>query len=81
MRAWHRGDAEAIARDNHATLSRFPSFEERLVGNRNRAWVPTIEKYISSGKTYFVVVGSAHLGGSDGLLALLRGRGYTVAQL
>jgi uncharacterized protein YbaP (TraB family) len=34
-----------------------------------------------SGQTYFVVVGSAHMGGPDGVLALLQARGYKIEQL
>ena len=81
MTAWRRGDAETIARDMHSSLSTFPSFEQRLLGARNRAWIPKIEDFMRSGKTYFVVVGSAHMGSSDGLLALLRERGYQIEQL
>jgi uncharacterized protein YbaP (TraB family) len=40
-----------------------------------------IEGYLRSGKTYFVVVGAGHMGGSGGLLALLRARGYRIEQL
>jgi uncharacterized protein YbaP (TraB family) len=36
---------------------------------------------LRSGKTYFVVVGAGHMGGPNGLLALLRSRGYRIEQL
>jgi len=40
-----------------------------------------IEGYLRSGKTYFVVAGAAHMGGANGVLALLRHRGYRIEQL
>ncbi len=81
MTAWHRGDAETIARESRASWSRFPSYENRLIQNRNLGWMPKLEKFLHSGQAYFVVVGSAHLGGSGGLLELLRARGYKLEQI
>jgi len=40
-----------------------------------------IEGYLRSGKTYFVVAVAAHMGGANGVLALLRHRGYRIEQL
>jgi uncharacterized protein len=81
MKAWRRGDAEVLATLMQRDLAEFPAFNERLLGARNRAWVPKIEKFLESGHTYFVVVGAGHFGGSNGLLALLRARGCQVEQL
>lgn len=81
MNAWRRGDAEALARMTQASFVEFPAFGDRILGARNRAWLPKIESFLGSGQTYFVVVGAAHIGGRDGLLPLLRARGYRVEQL
>jgi uncharacterized protein YbaP (TraB family) len=54
---------------------------QRLLVERNRAWMPQIEALFKRPKPSFVVVGAAHLIGSDGLLQLLRARGYTVDQM
>jgi uncharacterized protein YbaP (TraB family) len=43
--------------------------------------MPKIERELHSGKTCFVVVGAAHLGGPAGLVNLLRERGYKLEQL
>ena len=79
--AWRQGDVDALARSTRDSFRDFPFFGERLLGARNRSWLPKVEGFAESGKTYFVVVGAAHLGGTDGLLALLRGHGYQVEQL
>jgi uncharacterized protein len=81
MNAWRRGDVDALTRSTRAAYHDFPAFADRLLAARNRRWLPQLEGYLKSGDTYFVVVGAAHLGGSDGLLALLRARNYKVEQL
>ena len=81
MSAWRRGDVETLARSTRDAYRDFPAFGERILGARNRRWAPKLESYLKSGQTYFVVVGAAHLGGGDGLLALLRARGCKVEQV
>lgn len=80
MKAWRRGDADEIHRMTSAGFRDFPSFESRLLDARNRNWIPKLEGYLRSGQTYFVIVGAAHMGGPQGLLALLRARGYKIEQ-
>ena len=57
------------------------SFSAPGVTERNRNWMPKIEGYLHSGKIYFAVAGAAHMGGSNGLVTLLRNRGYQIEQL
>jgi uncharacterized protein YbaP (TraB family) len=80
MKAWNRGDAETLARIMEQESREFPAFNERLLGARNRAWIPRIDGFLASGHTYFVVVGAGHFGGSRGLLALMRAKGYQIEQ-
>src|SRR5205814_10113021 len=81
MKAWRRGDAERLAVVMEQESAELPAFNDRLLGARNRSWVPKIENFIASGQTYFVIVGAGHFGGRNGLLALLRTKGYKVEQL
>jgi uncharacterized protein YbaP (TraB family) len=81
LNAWRKGDAETLSRNIRVAYSDFPAFADRLLGARNRRWIPKMESYLKSGQTYFVVVGAGHLGGSEGLLALLRARNYKLEQL
>jgi uncharacterized protein YbaP (TraB family) len=80
-RAWRRGDADTDTRIMMDEFRNFPSLAERFLTDRNRKWIPKIERYLQSGKTYFVVAGAAHMGGPNGIVALLRGRGYHIEQL
>jgi uncharacterized protein YbaP (TraB family) len=55
----------------------FAGFDEVILANRNKKWLPKIEDAARALPT-FVAVGAAHLGGSDGLVKLLQKRGYTL---
>jgi uncharacterized protein len=79
--AWRRGDVDTDTRIFMDGFRDFPSLADRLLTNRNRQWIPKIEGYLRSGKTYLVVAGAAHMGGPNGVLALLRARGYRIEQL
>ena len=79
--AWRRGDADTDTRIFMDGFRDYPSLADRLLTNRNRKWIPKIEGYLRSGRTYFVVAGAAHMGGPNGVLALLRQRGYRIEQL
>ena len=81
IKMWRRGDADGLATMLRHDSAEFPVFNERLIDARNRAWVPKIEKFLQSGQTYFVIVGAGHLGGNNGVPALLRAKGYQVEQL
>ena len=54
-----------------------PEFNHWFLDVRNANWIPVIEKQISKEAT-FIAVGAGHLGGTNGVLELLRKQGYTV---
>ena len=78
--AWKAGDTAPIERLLLTDMKNVDTavYETLLVG-RNRRWVPQIEDCLSQ-KRCFVVVGAAHLVGPDGLVTMLRAKGYTVTQ-
>lgn len=53
-------------------------FEELLLTRRNASWVPLIEAKIKGDSPKLFAVGAAHLGGDNGVIALLRKEGYTL---
>lgn len=79
--AWKSGDAATVERIVLQDLKSEPRLYQRMLVDRNRDWLPKIEALVTKGGRPFVVVGAAHLVGADGLLALLRARGFTVEQL
>jgi uncharacterized protein YbaP (TraB family) len=78
---WKKGDVDGIWRIASGMLNDIQSISDRVITRRNNNWIPKIDRLLQSNETYFVVVGAGHLGGLDGLLALLRQRGYKVEQL
>ncbi len=81
LAAWRRGDVDTIARLTHEIERDLPTFARRLIVERNHNWIPKIERYLRERQTYFVVAGAAHMGGPNGVLALLKARGCRIEQL
>jgi uncharacterized protein YbaP (TraB family) len=79
--SWKAGDAAAVEAIVLDDLKSEPDIYQRLLVDRNRSWLPKIEALFSRPAPAFVVVGAAHLVGSDGILAALKAKGYTVEQL
>lgn len=54
--------------------------EEHLLVSRNKNWIKPISKIIKKNKA-FIAVGAAHLGGENGVLELLKAKGYTLTPI
>ncbi len=74
--AWRTGDAAKLAALLSDEYKSFPALYRLLVTDRNKRWVPQIEKLLHGNQDYFVVVGALHLVGDGGLLDLIRRGGY-----
>jgi uncharacterized protein len=84
INAWLAGDASTMHQNNTGYLSRYPELVpmyKKLNDDRNVTMTQKIEGYLNSNKTHFVVVGAAHLAGPNGIVNILRNKGYTVTQL
>lgn len=82
IEAWRVGDSQALQTlfvDD--MLERAPAVYDSLLRQRNLRWVPQIEAMFNDQGTEFVLVGAAHLVGVDGLVELLRARGYDLFKL
>jgi uncharacterized protein YbaP (TraB family) len=83
LAAWSSGNIEAmdalINRDvrDHPVLQ---PLMETMFYERNDAMTRQIEKFLQTGKTYFVAVGAGHLVGQRGIVKQLRRKNYTVEQ-
>lgn len=64
-----------LSEQDHAFWRTF--LYDDLLAKRNRAWMPKIERHFKQQPTT-VAVGAAHLFGRDGLIVLLRERGFKV---
>jgi uncharacterized protein YbaP (TraB family) len=78
--AWKAGDAASVERTVLQELKHDSLMYQRLLVERNRNWLPKLEALFARRGRAFVVVGAAHLVGPDGLLAMLRAKGYQIEQ-
>jgi uncharacterized protein YbaP (TraB family) len=79
--AWKTGDAPAVERIALTDIRHEPQLYQRLIVERNRNWMPKLEALFARRGRALVIVGAGHLVGPDGLIAMLRAKGYTVEQL
>lgn len=66
MQQMIQGDEEGIGK-----------YEELLLIQRNKNWIPVMAQMMTQMPTFFAV-GAGHLGGEQGVIALLREAGYTL---
>ncbi len=81
--AWQEGAADRMYELSTLPAERYPQLKDqmsRLLDKRNLRMAEKIRGYLKTDETYFVVVGALHMGGPQGLLALLRNH-YKVIQL
>jgi uncharacterized protein len=79
--AWRNGDARTVETIVLQGVKDDPVMYQRLLVERNRNWMPKLESYFTRKGPTFVVVGAAHLVGPDGLLAMLKAKGYQIEQM
>ena len=89
-RAWKSGDASLFrtAMDlragelNHSDSLLLKKVNEFIYISRNRKMAESVEKFLAEKRSVFVVVGAAHLVGSEeNVIEILRHKGLTVEQL
>lgn len=67
--------------DSLMKSSGFNSIEsDLLLKNRNARWIPRIEEIVNK-QSCFIAVGALHLAGENGLIRLLRNKGYTLSPI
>lgn len=80
--AWRKGDMASLEKTSLTEMrDTFPAIYKSLLLDRNNDWMPKIEGYIRSAQVEFILVGSLHLAGDEGVLEQLKARGYQVEQL
>jgi uncharacterized protein YbaP (TraB family) len=84
VQAWISGDAkgvESIVTRSLEEEKRLSPIYERLIYERNRDMASKIEDYLKTKETYFVIVGAGHLVGNQGIIEMLKEKGFLVEQL
>jgi len=82
--AWISGDTKnmesILTRSISEDKGLSPIFE-KLIYERNKKMVSKIEDFLRTKEIYFVIVGAGHLVGDQGVIEILKGKGYIVEQL
>jgi uncharacterized protein YbaP (TraB family) len=78
--AWKTGDLKALDKLILESFREYPLMHKKFLTDRNRNWMPNLEKLLSGDKNVLVVVGAGHMIGKDGVVDLLTGKGYKVEQ-
>jgi len=84
VKAWLLGDAFLmleLARRYNEKVVGAAELEEKFIWSRHKDMLAKIEGYLNKSKDrHFIAVGSLHLSGNQGLVEMLRSRGYLVRQ-
>lgn len=82
LAAWRSGNLQQIERDVLLpTATQDPRTYQRLFVQRNQQWLPKLLALFGNRSTELVLVGTGHLAGEHGVIAMLRAQGITVTQL
>jgi uncharacterized protein YbaP (TraB family) len=79
--AWAAGQEKQLSETLLKSFKEYPDIYAKLITERNRNWLPKIESFFRNGHKTLVIVGAAHLVGREGVLDLLRQKGYSIEQL
>jgi uncharacterized protein YbaP (TraB family) len=80
VQSWLNGDSDSLEALLLGSMKEYPELHEKIIVDRNRRWVPQIEKILAQDGDAIVVVGAAHLVGKDGVIEMLKARGYRLEQ-
>ncbi|HVZ40776.1 MAG TPA: TraB/GumN family protein [Candidatus Kapabacteria bacterium] len=81
VKAWKLGDTTPLEKMLSKYLVKDSDLYESMLFRRNRNWIPQIESMLNRKERTMVVVGSLHLVGDRGVIAMLRQKGYRIEQL
>jgi len=81
MTAWETGDGEKLDKMLNEAMADSPAIYKRLLTDRNRNWLPKLEELAQGSRNTIVIVGAGHLVGKEGVVELLRKKGYKITQL
>jgi uncharacterized protein YbaP (TraB family) len=74
--AYRRQDLDLL--DSLNRISTSQAFQKYILIERNKVFVTTIDSVLRSGQSLLAGMGCAHLPGQEGIIEMLRNRGYTI---
>ena len=81
LTAYVHGDLQALGDLVAASFDGAPELRRRFLTDRNATWMPALEALARRDGSQFIVVGTGHLLGDDGVITRLRLAGHRVTRL
>jgi hypothetical protein len=82
LEAWRTGDLDSIEEEMIGPMkTAAPGAYKALIVERNADWVGQIEKIMAGSDDYFIAVGVGHFMGEDGVVEMLKKKGYAVERV
>lgn len=78
--AWEEGNVDKLSSMITISFKEYPDVYDRLFVQRNKEWAAQIDHLMKQNGSTLVVVGAGHLIGTEGLVELLKKKGYTAKQ-
>lgn len=80
--AWRTGDLESIEEEMIGPMKKAaPDAYKTLIVDRNANWVSQIEKIMAGSDDLFIAAGAGHFIGEDGVVEMLKDKGYAVERV
>ncbi|MBX7207552.1 MAG: TraB/GumN family protein [Verrucomicrobiaceae bacterium] len=76
--AWKDGDLDALHQMLYREAAQFPELMDLFLHDRNKAWAERLDASLKKGEHVMLLVGTGHFTGPQGLIALLKAKGYSV---
>jgi uncharacterized protein len=80
MATYKEQDSEKLFAITAKEMGKDANFRKRLLDDRNMDWIPKMQKNMAEKPTFFAV-GAGHLGGKNGVIALLKAKGYKLTPI
>jgi uncharacterized protein YbaP (TraB family) len=80
MAYWQKGQSDKLYSLLFKSFKGYSEIEDLLLLQRNKDWLDKIESMLGEPENIFIVVGAGHLVGPQGVVALLKQKGYKVKQ-
>lgn len=78
LEAWKQGDLDALHEMLYREAEQYPDLLDLFLLNRNKAWITRLDESLKKSEHVMLLVGAAHLTGKQGLIELLKAKGYSV---
>ncbi len=79
--AWLAGNTVMLDSMLNKSMMEAPAIFNKIVVQRNKSWIPRLDAMLQGTDDALVVVGAAHLVGKQGVVEMLKAKGYTVEQM